>query len=61
MNSFADGDERMAMLVGAKRFTKTQPRHTAKAGRTLTKKMVEVAMISRTEGRIGSEVRPYDL
>ena len=40
VNAFADGDERQAMLMGAKRFTKTQPLNTKDLRRVVAKKMI---------------------
>lgn len=40
VNAFAEGDERQAMLMGAKRFTKTQPLNTKDLRRVVAKKMV---------------------
>ena len=41
VNAFADGDEQRAMLMGAKRFTKTQPLNTKELRRVVAGKMVE--------------------
>ncbi|MBL7964014.1 MAG: acyl-CoA dehydrogenase family protein [Flavobacteriales bacterium] len=41
VNAFAEGDERQAMLMGAKRFTKTQPLNTKDLRRVVAKKMIE--------------------
>jgi alkylation response protein AidB-like acyl-CoA dehydrogenase len=41
VNAFADGDERMAMLMGAKRFTKTQPLNTKDLRRAVAKQVIE--------------------
>jgi alkylation response protein AidB-like acyl-CoA dehydrogenase len=40
VNNFADGDERQAMLMGAKRFTKNTNLNTADLRRTVAKKMI---------------------
>lgn len=40
VNNFADGDERQAMLMGAKRFSKNTPLNTAELRRTIAKKMI---------------------
>ena len=41
VNAFAEGDEQRAMLMGAKRFTKTQPLNTKELRRVVAAKMVE--------------------
>ncbi len=41
VNAFAEGDEQRAMLMGAKRFTKTQPVNTKELRRVVAAKMVE--------------------
>ena len=41
VNAFADGDEHRAMLMGAKRFTKTQPLNSKELRRAVAAKMVE--------------------
>ncbi len=41
VNAFAEGDEQRAMLMGAKRFTKTQPLNTKELRRAVAAKMVE--------------------
>jgi len=45
VHAFADGDERMAMLMGAKRFTKTQPLNTKELRRVVAKKMIEAGKL----------------
>ncbi len=41
VNAFAEGDEQRAMLMGARRFTKTQPLNTMELRRVVAAKMVE--------------------
>jgi len=41
INSFAEGDELMAMLMGIKRFTKTSPFNAKIARRVVADKMIE--------------------
>jgi alkylation response protein AidB-like acyl-CoA dehydrogenase len=41
INSFAEGDERMGMLSGLKRFTKTSPLNTKAARRVVAEKLVK--------------------
>ena len=41
VNAFAEGDEQRAMLMGAKRFTKTQPLNSKELRRTVAGRMVE--------------------
>ncbi len=41
VNAFAEGDEQRAMLMGARRFTKTQPLNTKELRRLVAAKMVE--------------------
>ena len=38
--SFAEGDERQAMLMGAKRFTKATNLNTAERRKAIAKKMI---------------------
>jgi len=45
VNAFAEGDERQAMLMGAKRFTKTQPLNTKTLRRAVAKKMIEAGKL----------------
>ena len=45
VNAFAEGDERQAMLMGAKRFTKTQPLNTKDLRRVVAKKMIEAGKL----------------
>jgi len=45
VNSFAEGDERMAMLMGAKRFTKTGSFNSTTARRLVAKKMIEAGKL----------------
>ena len=45
VNAFADGDERMAMLMGAKRFTKTQPLNTKDLRRAVAKQVIEAGKL----------------
>ena len=40
VNSFADGDEQRAMLMGAKRFSKNTPINTAELRKVIAKKMI---------------------
>ena len=40
MNSFADGDEQRAMLMGAKRFSKNTPINTAELRKAIAKRMI---------------------
>ncbi|MEZ4789970.1 MAG: acyl-CoA dehydrogenase family protein [Flavobacteriales bacterium] len=40
VNSFADGDEQRAMLMGAKRFSKNTPINTAELRKTIAKKLI---------------------
>ena len=40
VNSFADGDEQRAMLMGAKRFSKNTPINTAELRKAIAKKMI---------------------
>lgn len=40
VNNFAEGDERQALLMGAKRFSKNTPLNTAELRRTIAKKMI---------------------
>lgn len=41
INSFAEGDEQRVMLMGLKRFTKTQPLNTRDARRRIADKLIE--------------------
>lgn len=41
VNSFAEGDEHMALLMGMKRYTKTQPVNVRLARRRIAEKMIE--------------------
>ena len=41
INSFAEGDEQRMMLLGIKRFTKTDPYNTKEARRRIAKKLIE--------------------
>jgi hypothetical protein len=41
VNAFADGDERQAMLMGAKRFTKSAPFNSKVARRTIAARLVK--------------------
>jgi hypothetical protein len=41
INSFAEGDEQRVMLMGLKRFTKTQPLNTRDARRRIAAKLIE--------------------
>ncbi|XZF14677.1 acyl-CoA dehydrogenase family protein [Chitinophagaceae bacterium MMS25-I14] len=41
INSFAEGDEQRMMLIGLKRFTKTNPYNTKEARRSLAAKLLE--------------------
>ena len=41
INGFAEGDEQRMMLLGIKRFTKTDPFNTKEARRRIAKKMIE--------------------
>lgn len=41
INGFAEGDEQRMMLLGIKRFTKTEPFNTKEARRRIAKKMIE--------------------
>ena len=41
LNSFAEGDERKMMLVGLKRFTKTEELNTTAARRRIAAKLIE--------------------
>lgn len=41
INSFADGDEQRVMLMGLKRFTKTQPLNTKEARQRIAVKMID--------------------
>jgi hypothetical protein len=41
VNSFADGDERQAMLMGMKRFTKVNPVNVKDARRMIADKLIE--------------------
>lgn len=41
VNAFADGDERQAMLMGARRFTKSAPFNSKEARRTIAARMVQ--------------------
>ena len=41
LNSFADGDERRMMLMGLKRFTKTEEMNTTEARRAIAAKLIE--------------------
>jgi len=41
INSFADGDERRMMLMGLKRFTKTEDINTTQARRNIAAKLIE--------------------
>ena len=41
VNAFAEGDKQRAMLMGAKRFTKTQPLNTKELRRVVAARMVE--------------------
>jgi alkylation response protein AidB-like acyl-CoA dehydrogenase len=45
VNAFAEGDERQAMLMGAKRFTKTQPLNTKDLRRVVAQKMIEAGKL----------------
>jgi alkylation response protein AidB-like acyl-CoA dehydrogenase len=45
VNAFAEGDERQAMLMGARRFTKTQPLNTKDLRRVVAKKMIEAGKL----------------
>lgn len=45
VNSFADGDEQRAMLMGARRFTKTQPFNSTLPRRLVAKKMIEAGKL----------------
>lgn len=40
INSYAEGDEQRMMLVGLKRFTKTEPLNTTAARRTVSEKLI---------------------
>ena len=40
INSFASGDEQKMMLLGLKRFTKTDPYNSKEAGRRIADKMI---------------------
>jgi hypothetical protein len=40
INSFAQGDEQRMMLMGLKRFTKTQPLNTKDARRRIAAKLI---------------------
>jgi hypothetical protein len=40
INSFATGDEQRAMLMGMKRFTKTEPLNTTEARRNISAKLI---------------------
>lgn len=41
INSFSDGDEHMAMMMGMKRFTKTQPMNVVVARRRIAEKLID--------------------
>jgi hypothetical protein len=41
INAFADGDEQRMMLLGLKRFTKTQPFNSKDARRLIADKLIE--------------------
>jgi len=41
VSAFADGDERQAMLMGAKRFTKYPPFNSVKARRLVAARVVK--------------------
>jgi hypothetical protein len=41
INSFAEGDEQRMMLMGLKRFTKTEPLNTKEARRIVAAKLIE--------------------
>ena len=40
INSYAEGDEQRMMLVGLKRFTKTEPLNTTAARRNVSEKLI---------------------
>jgi hypothetical protein len=41
LNAFADGDERRMMLMGLKRFTKTEELNTTEARRNIAARLIE--------------------
>jgi hypothetical protein len=41
INAFAEGDEQRMMLLGLKRFTKTQPFNSKNARRLIADKLIE--------------------